>query len=90
MMLPMIHYGQHTLVYMADLIPTAAHIPLPYVMGYDMFPMTTLTEKEAFLKEAIDKKYIFYFEHDANIECCNVIQTEKGFSKGTVYQLSTL
>ncbi|MCE2756746.1 MAG: MBL fold metallo-hydrolase, partial [Chitinophagaceae bacterium] len=67
--------------------PTAAHIPLPYVMGYDMFPMTTIAEKETFLKEAIDKKYILYFEHDTDTECCDVIQTEKGFAKGAVHQI---
>ena len=87
MMLPMIQFKHHTFVYMADLIPTAAHIPLPYVMGYDMFPMTTIAEKETFLKEAIDKRYILYFEHDADTECCDVIQTEKGFAKGAVHQI---
>lgn len=87
MMLPMIQFKHHTFVYMADLIPTAAHIPLPYVMGYDMFPMTTIAEKETFLKEAIDKKYILYFEHDTDTECCDVIQTEKGFAKGAVHQI---
>ena len=90
MMLPLIHYNNHTLVYMADLIPTAAHIPLPYVMGYDMFPMTTLVEKEAFLQEAVSNGYILFFEHDANVECCTVVQTEKGFSKGNVYRLCDL
>lgn len=90
MALPMIHYNNHRLVYMADLIPTAAHIPLPYVMGYDMFPMTTLIEKEAFLQEAVSNGYILFFEHDANIECCTVVQTEKGFSKGNVYRLCDL
>lgn len=90
MMLPMIHCNDHTFVYMADLIPTAAHIPLPYVMGYDMFPMTTLSEKEAFLQEAVSNGYKLIFEHDANIACCNVIQTEKGFSRGEVYPLRDL
>lgn len=90
MMLPIFQYNNHTFVYMADLIPTAAHIPLPYVMGYDMFPMTTMTEKEAFLKEAASNRYKLIFEHDVNIECCNVFETEKGFSKGEVFQLHDL
>ncbi|MFM8587858.1 MAG: MBL fold metallo-hydrolase [Bacteroidota bacterium] len=90
MMLPVFQYNNHTFVYMADLIPTAAHIPLPYVMGYDMFPMTTMTEKEAFLKEAASNRYKLIFEHDVNIECCNVFETEKGFSKGEVFQLRDL
>ncbi len=78
MMLPQIKYGDKTIVYMADLLPSASHIPLPYIMGYDMFPLTTLEEKKTFLTEAADNNYILFFEHDAQTECCNVEQTEKG------------
>jgi hypothetical protein len=78
MMLPQIKYKSKTIVYMADLLPSAAHIPLPYVMGYDMFPLTTLTEKKSFLTEAVANDYILFFEHDPKIECCTLQQTEKG------------
>lgn len=90
MMLPIIRYNGHTIVYMADLIPTAAHIPLPYIMAYDMFPMTTLKEKETFLNEAVTNNYMLFFEHDANNEICNVNKTEKGFTKGDFYTLDKL
>ncbi|MBX2931601.1 MAG: MBL fold metallo-hydrolase [Chitinophagaceae bacterium] len=78
MMLPQINYHEKTIVYMADLLPSAAHIPLPYVMAYDMFPLTTLQEKKSFLQEAIMENYILMFEHDVMNECCTLQQTEKG------------
>ncbi len=78
MMLPQITYQNKTIVYMADLLPAAAHIPLPYVMAYDMFPLTTLQEKKSFLTEAVTNNYILFFEHDPKIECCSLEQTEKG------------
>jgi glyoxylase-like metal-dependent hydrolase (beta-lactamase superfamily II) len=78
MMLPVLEYNGHTIVYMADLLPSVAHIPLPYVMGYDMFPLTTLDEKKSFLQEALRNNYILYFEHDPHIECCTLQMTEKG------------
>jgi len=90
MMLPTLQYKGHTIVYMADLLPSAAHIPLPYVMGYDMFPFTTLNEKEAFLTEAIEHNYILFFEHDATIECCNLQQTEKGIRMKDSFKLADL
>lgn len=84
MMLPVINFNSRTIVYMADLLPSAAHLPLPYVMGYDMFPLTTLNEKKAFLQEALENNYILYFEHDPKVECCNLQMTEKGIRvKGT-------
>ncbi len=78
MMLPQINYKEHTIVYMADLLPSAAHIPIPYVMAYDMFPLTTLHEKKSFLQEAQQNNYILFFEHDPIIECCTLQQTDKG------------
>jgi glyoxylase-like metal-dependent hydrolase (beta-lactamase superfamily II) len=78
MMLPQIEYNGKTIVYMADLLPSAAHIPLPYVMGYDMNPLRTLQEKEAFLNEAVAGEYILFFEHDPKIECCTLQKTERG------------
>lgn len=78
MMLPAIQYKGSTLVFMADLLPSTAHLPIPYVMSYDMFPMKTLQEKKQFLQEAALNQYILFFEHDAQVECCTVKMTEKG------------
>jgi glyoxylase-like metal-dependent hydrolase (beta-lactamase superfamily II) len=78
MMLPQISYKDKTIVYMADLLPAAAHIPIPYVMAYDMFPLTTLNEKKSFLNEAVENNYFLFFEHDPGIECCSLERTEKG------------
>ncbi len=88
MMLPKINYNGKTIVYMADLLPSVAHIPLPYVMGYDMFPLTTLNEKKAFLTEALANDYILFFEHDPVNECCNLQMTEKGIRQKDIFKLS--
>ena len=90
MMLPQIQYKGRTIVYMADLLPSAEHIPLPYVMAYDMFPLTTLQEKKSFLQEAVDNNYILYFEHDPVNECCTLQQTEKGIRKKDSFLLRDL
>lgn len=78
MMLPQIRYKNKTIIFAADLIPMAAHIPLPYVMAYDMFPLTTLEEKKLFLNQAVEKKCILFFEHDPMYECGTLQMTEKG------------
>ncbi len=75
---------------MADLLPSVAHIPLPYVMGYDMFPLTTLHEKKVFLTDALNKDYVLYFEHDTKNECCTLQQTEKGIRQKDVFKLNEL
>lgn len=90
MMIPYIHYHDRTIVYMADLIPSVAHIPLPYVMAYDMYPMTTLEEKESFLNEAVEKNYVLFMEHDPLNSCCTVEKTEKGFRKKELMELTSL
>ena len=90
MMLPQINYNGKTLVYMADLMPSLAHLPLPYVMAYDMFPLTTLQEKKSFLKDAVEKDYLLFFEHDRNIECCSLQHTEKGVRQKDLFKLSEL
>ncbi len=77
-MLPKIQYKEKTIVFMADLLPTVGHIPLPYVMGYDTRPLLTLKEKESFLNEAADKEYLLFLEHDAHNEVITVKHTEKG------------
>jgi len=88
MMLPVIQYKQKTLVFMADLLPSVGHIPIPYVMAYDMFPLTSLQEKKSFLQQAIEKDYTLFFEHDPKNECCNLQLTEKGIRQKTVFKLS--
>lgn len=90
MMLPVIKYKNKTVVFCADLIPSAAHIPLPYVMAYDMFPLTTLIEKEKFLNEAVANDYILFFEHDPSIECATVLKTERGFKAKETFNLSEI
>lgn len=90
MMLPQISYKEKTLVYMADLLPSTGHIPLPYVMSYDMFPMKTLNEKAAFLKEAAENNYILVLEHDPINECCTVQMTEKGIKIDQTFQLNDI
>lgn len=90
MMLPQIQYKGKTILYMADLLPSVAHIPVPYVMAYDMFPLKTLEEKKSFLTEAYDNNYILYFEHDPHIECCTLQSTGKGIRAQDLFKLSEL
>ena len=87
MLLPKIKMGNETIVFMADLLPSTGHIPLPYVMGYDMQPLITLEEKEKFLTTALKENYILFFEHDAVNECCRLIATEKGIRAGASFTL---
>jgi glyoxylase-like metal-dependent hydrolase (beta-lactamase superfamily II) len=77
-MIPHISYKGEIIVFMADLLPSVGHIPLPYVMGYDTRPLITLTEMEKFLHTAASENYILFLEHDSQQECCTVQLTEKG------------
>jgi len=79
-MIPYIHFEEETVVYMADLIPTAANIPLLWLAAYDLYPVKAMEEKEIFLEEAAKNGYILFFEHDNYTECATVIKTEKGFA----------
>ncbi len=88
MMLPNVQYKGKTIIYMADLIPSVGHIPLPYVMGYDTRPLLTMTEKELVLKQAADTESILFFEHDSINECCTVQHTEKGVRLKEKFKLS--
>jgi glyoxylase-like metal-dependent hydrolase (beta-lactamase superfamily II) len=90
MMLPLIKYKGKNILYMADLLPSIGHLPIPYVMAYDMFPLTTLNEKKLFLNEALENDYILYFEHDPLNECCTVQQTEKGIRVKDTFKLNEL
>ncbi|WP_298506896.1 MBL fold metallo-hydrolase [uncultured Maribacter sp.] len=89
-MLPHITYQGKTLVFTADLIATVGHIPLPYVMGYDTRPLLTLSEKELFLKNAVENNYYLLFEHDAHNEICTLKNTEKGIRLDKTYTYNTL
>lgn len=90
MMLPLIKYKDTTVAYMADLVPSAGHLPLPYVMAYDMRPLETLKEKEIILNEAADNNWTLFFEHDPSIECVTLEKTEKGVRKKEALKLSEL
>jgi glyoxylase-like metal-dependent hydrolase (beta-lactamase superfamily II) len=90
MMLPLITYKGKKILYMADLLPSVGHLPIPYVMAYDMFPLTTLNEKKLFLNEALENEYILYFEHDPVNECCTLQQTPKGIRVKETFKLSEL
>jgi len=90
MMLPVIKTGKETIAFMADLIPSAAHLPLPYVMGYDMRPLETMKEKERILNQAVEGNWKLFFEHDPKVECVSVERTEKGVRKKEEMILSAL
>ena len=90
MMLPQISYKGKTILYMADLLPSVGHIPLPYVMSYDMFPMKTLDEKKRYLEEAVQNEYILYLEHDPVNECCTLQETEKGIRVKDIFLLTDI
>lgn len=89
-MLPKMQYKGHTLVFMADLLPSVGHIPLPYVMGYDTRPLLTLKEKQLFLEEAAQNQYVLFLEHDSVNECCTVKMTEKGVRVDQTFRLDEL
>ena len=87
-MIPHIQYKGKTLVFMADLLPTVGHIPLPYVMGYDTRPLLTMDEKAKFLNQAADNNYFLFLEHDATNELCTVKHTEKGVRLDQTYKFN--
>ncbi len=89
-MLPKIKYKGKTIVFCADLLASAAHIRLPYVMGYDMRPLVTLEEKEIFLNNAINDEYILFFEHDPVNECATLKNTERGVALDQTYSLKEI
>ena len=89
-MITTIDYQGKNLVLAADLLPTAGHLPLPYVMGYDTRPLLTLPEKEAFLKKAADENYFLFLEHDAHNKIISVKNTEKGVRLNEVYKFDEL
>lgn len=90
MMVPHIQYQDKTICFMADLLPTAGHIPLPYVMGYDTRPLLTLPEKEKFMNAAADNHYYLFLEHDAHNEIITVEKTERGVRLKDVFKSSEI
>ncbi|AIM37712.1 MBL fold metallo-hydrolase [Sphingobacterium sp. SG20118] len=90
MMLPQIQYKGKTILYMADLLPSVGHIPLPYVMGYDIRPLTTMEERKNYWQEIVDQEYILFLEHDAQNACCTLQNTEKGIRLKETFKLTDL
>jgi glyoxylase-like metal-dependent hydrolase (beta-lactamase superfamily II) len=85
-MIPLIKYQDKTIAFMADLLPTVGHLPIPYVMGYDTRPLLTLDEKENFLNTAAEQNFYLFLEHDAHNEIITVQKTEKGVRLKEVYK----
>jgi glyoxylase-like metal-dependent hydrolase (beta-lactamase superfamily II) len=90
MMLPLINYKDQKILFCADLIPSMAHISLPWVMGYDMRPLNTLEEKERLLNQAVNENWHLFFEHDPINECCSLQLTDKGIRHDKTYRVSEL
>ncbi len=89
MALPKLTLGDRTVLYCADLIPSSGHVPLPYVMSYDVRPLLTMAEKERVLAEAAAGNWVLVFEHDAATEAATVEQTERGIrlrERGTLVE----
>ena len=89
-MIPKVSYNGKEVVFMADLLPTAGHIPLPYIMGYDVRPLTTLEEKRSFLNLAVKEEFCLFLEHDAQNEIITLKETEKGVRFGGSLSLKDL
>ncbi len=87
MVIPQIKIGERTVAFLADLIPSAGHIPPNYVMGYDVRPLDTMRERTEFLNQAAANKTILFFEHDPVNECATVVQTERGFKQDRLFKL---
>lgn len=90
MMLPQLEYKGKTLLYMADLLPSVGHIPLAYVMSYDVRPLVTMDERKSYWQEIVDNEYILILEHDAQHECCTLQHTEKGIRLKDTFRLSDI
>jgi glyoxylase-like metal-dependent hydrolase (beta-lactamase superfamily II) len=90
MMLPVLDYKGHKVMYMADLLPSPVHVPTAWVMAYDTRPLLTMQEKQSILNACVDENRVLFFEHDKSIECATLIRTEKGIRVGETFALSEL
>ena len=88
--IPIIQYKTKTFAYIADLIPSVFHLPIPYIIAYDVRPLLTLKEKHAFLNTALEKDYILVFEHDPINECCTLQKTSKGIREKNLFSLKDI
>ena len=88
MVLPIISNGSSKLIFCADLFPSVHHIPMPFIMGYDMRPLETMEDKKRFFERALAENWVLYFEHDAVNECCRLELGEKGVRAGAGFELS--
>lgn len=84
MQCPVISDGNTTLFYCADLVPMSAHVPLPWIMGYDLRPLVTLEEKRRLMARALEEEWILFFEHDPSVAAGRIIRDEKGYRLGSV------
>ena len=89
-MIPKIKYKGREIVYAADLIPTAGHIPVPYIMGYDVRPLLTMVEKTDFLNEAYENDYLLFMEHDPHHQLVSLKKTEKGIRFDKSFSINEL
>lgn len=90
MMIPMVNYKGTTICFVADLIPSLSHLPVSYLMSYDIRPLVAMEEKQTFLQQAVANNYILFFEHDPFFECCSLVNTEKGVRPGKTFALNEL
>jgi glyoxylase-like metal-dependent hydrolase (beta-lactamase superfamily II) len=89
MLMPKISTQNKQIIFIADTIPSHAHIPVPYVMGYDINPLITMKEKEDLLGQAVENEWIIFFDHDPLYDCATIQKTEKGFilkEKGKLFE----
>ncbi|HXU26330.1 MAG TPA: MBL fold metallo-hydrolase, partial [Bacteroidia bacterium] len=90
MMLPLITYKESKVLFCADLLPSVGHLPIPYVMGYDVRPLETLKEKERILQQAVNENWTLFFEHDSVNEACNLATTERGIRAKDIFKITEL
>lgn len=90
MMLPLLTYKENKVLFCADLIPSVGHLPILYVMGYDVRPLNTLVEKELILQKAVNENWTLFFEHDSVNEACKLINTERGIRAKDVLRINEL
>ena len=90
LLIPVIHTPKHKIVFAGDFIPTAVNVPVKWIASYDLNPIASMTEKEAFLKEAVQQNYILFFQHDIQTECCSLIKTERGVKVNERFSLENI